>query len=303
MVNNDIYLGPGNISMESTLGAYYQDMKPAIYHFENDSLGRFDENGIPFLIVGNHPQYSIVYVIQYALIQHDIYLNKNKNDGELDRIEKCLNWLDERSEKHKNSLVWRSEENKQYGLQKGWISAMYQGQAISLYLRAYQLFNKTEYLQKAEAAYNFLKYDYSDGGVRRTDENGYIWLEEYPTEPPSYVLNGFIYTVFGILDLYRVTGKPEVKEFYDSCILTLKENVHKYHHWYWSVYDQGKKQLVSYYYQKNIHIPLMEILYALTNDEIFEIYRGKWSKQLNSKLSKFIVEIMYRIQPRMKKIL
>ena len=303
MVNNDIYLGPGNVSMANELGAYYQDFKPAIYHFENDSLGRFDEEGIPFLIIDGRPSYSVVYIIQYALILHDIYLSKNKNEEDLERIQKCLNWLDERAEKFKDSLVWRSEENKQYGLKKGWISAMYQGQAISLYLRAYQLFDKSEYLEKAQLSYNYFKYDYAEGGARRTDDNGYVWLEEYPTKPPSYVLNGFVYTVFGILDLYRVTGNTEVKELYDTCISTLKANIHKYHLWYWSVYDQDKKQLSSYYYQKNIHIPLMEILYKLTGEEIFNTYRRKWTKQLKSKLSKWIVKVMYRVQPRVKKIL
>jgi len=46
-VNNNLYLGIGNVSWEPNLGAYYQDLKEAIYHFDNitfDSLPNQLEN-------------------------------------------------------------------------------------------------------------------------------------------------------------------------------------------------------------------------------------------------------------------
>lgn len=299
-VNNNIYLGVGHISFDSNLGAYYQDFAPAIYHLENNSLGEFDEQGIPFLIEGDRKYYSVVYVIQYALIQHELLLRDDDIEKRKNIILTCINWLDNKAETFKDSIVWRSEENKQYNLEKGWISAMYQGQAISLYLRAGQLFNEPKYIEIAEKIFLFFQYDYSQGGALRIDKNGYKWLEEYPSNPPSYVLNGFIYSLLGILDLYRVTKNPNAKELYDNCILTLEKNIHKYDLFYWSVYDQDKKELVSYYYQKNVHIPLMAILFNLTKKDVFKTLEIKWSKQLNSKMALFLVQIMYRVQPRLR---
>lgn len=301
-VNDNLTLGVGDVSMTSKLGGYYQDFKPAIYHFENDSLGKTDENGIPHLIIDDKPYYSIVMVMQYALIQFEFIAKDGRTDERTSIIKNCLNWLDDKAEVFKDSVVWRSEANAQYKLPKGWTSGMYQGQAASLYLRAYQLFDNKDYLATAYKAIEYLKYDYADGGVRRTDENGYMWLEEYPTDPPSYVLNGFIYGLFGALDLYRVTGHEPAKELFDEGVKTLENNLYKYDRWYWSAYDQGKKELVSYYYQKNVHTPLMEIMYLITKEEIFQKYHIKWKGQLNSGFKRLIVKVMYRVQPRIKKL-
>lgn len=301
-VNDNLNLGVGNISHDRELGAYYQDLAPAIYHFEHNSMGAFDERGIPFLREEKRDYYSIVYVIQYALINHDLMLIDASTADEKKRIIKnCLDWLEEKAEDFRDSLVWRSEHNEQYKLPKGWISAMYQGQAISLFLRAYQLFGEEKYLKIAEKTFEFFKYDYAEGGVKRIDENGFIWFEEYPSDVPSLVLNGYIYTLFGIYDLYRVTKSEEAGQLFDECVRTLENNLHKYDVWYWSVYDQLKRELVSYYYQKNVHIPLMEIMYHLTGKQIFNKYAEKWKKNLNSAFDRFVVKIMYRVQPRIRK--
>ncbi|MCR9172972.1 MAG: D-glucuronyl C5-epimerase family protein [bacterium] len=301
-VNNDIHLGCGNISLDKELGGYYQDLREAIYHFDNNSLGRFDDKGIPYLVEKERDVYSIVYVIQYALIQYEFMVYEGESAERLEIFKNCISWLDEKAENFKDAVVWRSAKNIQYDLDEGWVSSMYQGQAASLYLRAYQLLGNETYLETAEKAIAFLQYDYSEGGVKRVDENGFTWFEEYPTDPPSYVLNGFIYTLFGMLDLYRVTGSENAKALYDECINTLENNLHQYHRWYWSVYDQKKEQLVSYYYQKNVHIPLMEILSKLTKKPIFATYHSKWKRQLSSPLNRMIVQLMYRIQPRLKRL-
>jgi len=289
--------------MDEELGGYYQDFREAIYHFDNNSLGRFDDKGIPYLVEKERDVYSIVYVIQYALIQYEFMMHDGVSQDRLEIFKNCISWLDEKAEPFKDSIVWRSPKNIQYNLPDGWISSMYIGQAISLYLRAYQLLKDDKHLETATKAFAFLKYDYSEGGVKRIDENGDLWFEEYPTDPPSFVLNGFIYTFFGVLDFYRVTKSQEAKETYDACIRTLENNLHKYHRWYWSVYDQKKEQLVSYYYQKNVHVPLLEILAKLTKKPIFARFHKKWERQLSGGLNRFIVKIMYRVQPRLKRLL
>jgi hypothetical protein len=300
-VNEKLHLGVGNISHEAKLGSYYQDFAPAIYHFEHNSFGEFDENGIPYLYIPEGRTYSIVYVIQYGLINHDLMLQGNDAENRKRIVRICLDWLEENSEDFEDSTVWRNHSDEQYDLQEGWISAMYQGQAISLFLRAYQLFGLEKYLHIAEKTFEFFKYDYSEGGVRRVDTDGYIWFEEYPTPIPSLVLNGYIYTMFGFYDLYRVTENKEAKNLFNEGVRTLENNLQKYDVWYWSLYDQLKEQLVSYYYQKNVHIPLMEIMYQLTGRKIFERYAEKWTKNLNNPFHKLIVKIMYRVQPRVKK--
>lgn len=301
-VNNNIKLGIGTISFDKKLNGYYQDVSASLTHIEDGIFADLDENGIPYCIEGENKNYYIVTIIQYALICYEFIVKEIDVKNNRNKFMQCINWLENKKERFQDSYVYRSDENNHYRLSSGWVSGMYQGQAISLYLRAYQLTGDNSYLSTAEMIFNSFKYDYSEGGFKRIDEKGFLWFEEYPTVKPSYVLNGFIYSMFGLLDLYRVTGNIDAKETWEECVKTVENNLYKYDVWYWSVYDQLKKELVSYYYQKNVHIPLMQILHGLTGKKIFSYYAVKWEKNLNSSFNNIITKIMYRIRPRILKL-
>ncbi len=302
-VDNDIVLGVGEIAFDNKLRGYYQDIAPSLVHIENGVFARLDENGIPFCVEGeNKRYYYIVTIIQYAMICYEFIVKDIEVESYTQKFLRCINWLDNKKELFNDSYVFRSFRNNQYNLPDGWISGMYQGQAISLYLRAYLLTGDQKYFDTVGKIFNSFNIDYEEGGFKRIDKEGNIWFEEYPTEKPSYVLNGFIYSMFGLMDYYRISNRQDVKEVWDNCVKTLENNLQRYDVWYWSVYDQGKKQLVSYYYQKNVHIPLMQIMYRLTGKEIFNRYAIKWEKNLNNPFHRFLTKIMYRIQPRLVKI-
>ena len=44
------------------------------------------------------------------------------------------------------------------------------------------------------------------GGVTYTDREGYKWFEEAIVEPPTHVLNGFIWATWGVYDYFLHTG-------------------------------------------------------------------------------------------------
>jgi heparosan-N-sulfate-glucuronate 5-epimerase len=85
-------------------------------------------------------------------------------------------------------------------LPAGWISAMAQGQAISLLTRSWRLTHRARYLEAARRALAPLRRPVSKGGVFRRLDGGW-WYEEYPTKQPSYTLNGFMFTLLGLYDL------------------------------------------------------------------------------------------------------
>ncbi|XP_065181779.1 D-glucuronyl C5-epimerase-like [Sycon ciliatum] len=89
-------------------------------------------------------------------------------------------------------------------LQPGWKSAMAQGQAISLLVRAYDHTHKEEFLDAAAKAIEPFKHLSKDGGVRAVFMDQYVWYEEYPTSPALFVLNGFISSMLGLYDLAEV---------------------------------------------------------------------------------------------------
>lgn len=300
--NYNLNLPAGNISLGSELGKYYQDFTQAIIHFDDKYFGDFDENGIPMCGFGKEATYNQIYIIQYGLILHDLIQKGIEVEQYSLKLKNCVEWMEKNEEETGDSIVWRNwYYDERYKLKSGWASGMYQGQAISLYLRYGQMIGKEDiYIEKAKRIYNFFQITYEDGGVRRTDSQNHLWFEEYPSDSPSFVLNGFIYTLFGFYDVWRVTKDPNVKLLIDECLNTLRNSLHLYDSGYWSVYDQLKKELATKYYHKNIHIPLMEILYGLTQEEIFLQYKKRWEKQLNSKINNIFVEVMYRVKPRLQ---
>ena len=83
----------------------------------------------------------------------------------------------------------------------GWYGAMCQGQAISVLCRAYHVTKDKKYLVAAEAALGPFQRSVSEGGVQTLFMDKYDWYEEYPTNPSTFILNGFMYSLIGLYDL------------------------------------------------------------------------------------------------------
>lgn len=300
--NKKIKLPLGQVNLDYELGIYYIDMRPAIVHYTSNFYdGKMDDKGVPMIGTKEGLQYSPINIAQYGLMLHADWL-ENKNIKTLEVLKNCLSILDKTKTINDDTCAWfHNYVEVRYNIAPPWASAMAQGELISFYLRMYQVLNDENLLNTAIKAYNFLKIDVKNGGVRKYDEDGNLWFEEYPSSPSSYVLNGFIYTIFGLYDLYRVSKDSIVKDDINACILTLKNNLHKFDSGYWSNYDLLKKELVRYYYQKNVHVPQLEILYILTGESIFEKYKIKWENNINP-FNYFLVKVMYRIRPRIQKL-
>lgn len=301
---NHINLTVGKFDLEISLGYYYIDMREAFLQYKEGIFGDFDENGLPMIGWGSHATYSPVNIAQYGFIVHDIWLSdKKKYKNYLDIMWACIDWFENNKVNFYESIVWTERnENERYGiLRKNWISAMTIGQVISFYLRMYQVKQKKILIDTINLAFKAFDYSIEEGGFKRIDEYGNLWFEEYASPLPSKVLNGFIYAIFGLLDFYRVTGNLKAKEYFDSCIETLINTIHNYDAGYWSYYDQMHKELVKFYYQKNVHAPQMMALYKITRVEKFKYYSEKWLSKATL-FNYLFVKLMYRILPRWRKL-
>ncbi|XP_037090364.1 D-glucuronyl C5-epimerase B-like [Pollicipes pollicipes] len=100
---------------------------------------------------------------------------------------------------------------------------MAQGQAMSLLTRAYRVTGDRRYLDAARRAAGPFSVDSRDGGVRTLFQDKYVWYEEYPTVPSSLVLNGFIYSLMGLYDLWRTEGEGgEAGRLYAAGLTSLR---------------------------------------------------------------------------------
>ena len=111
-------------------------------------------------------------------------------------------WLCENIDSSGN---WPTMHNKKIGdeeLLAPWPSAMSQGLALSVLARAYKNTEDSTYIVSARKAILSFGKTIEEGGVRTNNTFG-VFYEEYPLGSNStHVLNGFIYSLYGLYDLY-----------------------------------------------------------------------------------------------------
>jgi len=171
-----------------------------------------------------------------------------------------------------------------------WPSAMAQGFAMSALCRAYEVEPKPEYLRMAKACLTIFDVDLKDGGVLSHDPQGNVYYEEYAIPGKAYhVLNGFIYCLLGLYDLYRATGDTKAKSLYDTGIKTLSTPgiLNRYDQGFWTTYDQSPFHYPSFNYSA-IHIRQLNVLYSITGKQIFKDTEEKWRP--------YNLEHRYRVQ-------
>ena len=74
-------------------------------------------------------------------------------------------------------------------------------------------------------------------GRRRCDASRRPAFEEYPTEPPSFVLNGAIFAAWGVRDVAVGLADAEARGLFAAVVETLAGAVDRWDTGYWSLYD------------------------------------------------------------------
>ncbi len=134
-----------------------------------------------------------------------------------------------------------------------------------------------------------------EGGVLHKDDEGNHWIEEYLVDPPTHILNGFIWALWGVYDYHLLTRDPEASWLFKSLLGTITRNLEKYDAGFWSFYEltpQRIKSLASPFYHR-LHIVQLQIMHLMTDDEIFLFYANKWRDYLDRRLFR-VMAIMYK---------
>lgn len=252
--------------------------------------GPFDAKGVPLLdyrgIIGK--QYNPIAISQYGLGYFNLY-KKTGNKNNLTIATTQAEWLINNLEANEKYVkVWMHHFDWEYRdkLKSPWYSALAQGNGISLLTRIYQETNNVKYLTAAQEAFQALLLPIEQGGALFVDEIGNFWLEETIVNPPTHILNGFLWTVMGVWDLWLTTKDEKIKIFFEKCLKTLGENLPKFDAGFWSLYEQSgttMTMLASPFYHR-LHIVQLKILYAITRQLIFQEYANRWEGYSNNKL-------------------
>ena len=153
-----------------------------------------------------------------------------------------------------------------YNFPKNWIGGLAQGLAISALVNA-------DEVDAAEKAFLALHKH-----CRYRDKNNNIWIEEYPLDEPAHILNGFVYSLFGVFDLFITTKNKKARKLWEDGLKTLVKNIDRYDMDGWSKYDLAEEMPAQPFYH-NVHVKQMAALFSITEDATFFDYEQRWKNR------------------------
>ncbi|XP_041977576.1 D-glucuronyl C5-epimerase isoform X2 [Aricia agestis] len=173
-------------------------------------------------------------------------------------------------------------------LTPGWHSAMSQGHGISVLARAHYRSGDAAFLRAARRALRVLRLPSGAGGVRAVFMDKHVWYEEYPTTPPLFVLNGFIYTLLGLYDLHAIAGDRDAKHMFDDGMASLKALLPLFDTGSGSFYDLrhftlGVSPNIARWDYHATHVNQLYLLAGLDPDPILLSTAKRWENYMSGK--------------------
>lgn len=251
------------------IGGYYCDLR----HKARNTIEGMPANGF-----GERDYPWVIPIAQAALGYWDLRLEGEPVEKDFLHL---ADWLVRNADPGAGGVVWRTDfAVPKYGLAPGWTSAMGQSQAISVLLRAHLLSGREEYLELARGGLGSLLLPVAEGGTQSTID-GHPVLEEYPTERPEAVLNGWIFALFGLHELDLAVGDERARSLFEASADGLIELLPRYDIGWWSLYslgDHGRLDLAKPFYQR-LHPVLLEALNLIRPSPVLERYARRWRDQ------------------------
>jgi|SRR5579872_103100 len=220
----------------------------------------FDSDGV--LLIGG--VYKPADIAQYALSQHEALC-----EGFVQAKPMFLaqaRYL-QRAQRDDGSYPY-TQPNPEYSAASGWISAMAQGEAASVLMRAWVLTQDQDLKNAAEKALVPLRKDVARGGASFIRGSS-VFFEEVATPNPCHILNGHLFAAFAIWEAVQIgLADEELKNLHAVSISTLGRWLDLYDAGGWSYYDlatdlEGQRHLASLFYHQ-FHISQLEVYGAMT---------------------------------------
>ncbi|HYI66729.1 MAG TPA: D-glucuronyl C5-epimerase family protein [Candidatus Limnocylindrales bacterium] len=160
-----------------------------------------------------------------------------------------------------------------YGLGPGWYSGMAQGIAASVLFRAGRYRGSAEYTSLGLLALDLMLEDTDRGGCTIYDRSMVRFIEEYPSTPPSLVLNGAVFAIIGLVEGHSVDD-DRVQQAAEG----LGSLVPRYDLGYWSAYDLRYSTPASYAYHM-LHVSLLRVLGGIVDAPNLTAFADRWALQ------------------------
>lgn len=256
--------GTGTCYSKTEVSGYYNDLTDKVLKDDPDIL-------VPkYRVDSGEEIYFSIGIFQYGLAAYDLFLKTNGNAYK-EKLIACAEWAVSNQQEDGGwvTFEYKSPDNP--------YSSMAQGEAISMLIRAHIVTGDNRYLDSINKAKKFMLKPISEGGTTEYN-NGEVLFYEHTKNP--VILNGWIFSLWGLYDYCKYTNYGESKELLNATLESLKKKLPDFDAKYWSKYEAGKR-ICSPFYHK-LHIAQLEVMYDLFGDSIYKEYADKWRACQNS---------------------
>jgi len=208
----------------------------------------------------------------FALYKYNKYLSSTSDEDYLS-FHKQWEYLEAHRISNETGSYWEyTHDFKRFDLAGPWVSGLAQGIIASVYLRKFRVEKNREYLDTAKRCIDFC-FHKENGLNRSLGEEGQYWIEEYPGEMGSGVLNGYLFFLIALVEL--TTYDESYEEKLSLGLRTVLSEIPSYHKGRYLKYSKNIPDLANRHYQE-IHAYQLDHLFQLTNAKVFEALKNYW---------------------------
>jgi len=264
-------------------GDWLQGEKNDVEHWGDVRMD--DATGLPKFLHGGKLDFLPITVAHYGLQYYSIWSLNHNDASAWAKTLKTADWF---VANQNSDGGWPAKFDFEFQpgltstLKSGWYSGMSQGMGATLLARVYAQTKDAKYRTAALKALNPLTVPVADGGVQRTFDGKYQWWEEYPTKNyPTYVLNGFIYCLLGVYDVWQLLGDTKAGQLYNSGLASLLRMINLYDLGSHTSYDllhysiPGIPPNIARWGYHNLHVSQLSVLNIITNGQ-FKDLQARW---------------------------
>ena len=257
--------GEGLCYSKDEIKGYYNDFTEKITRFG------YNDSRIPLATVdGGKEIYFPISIFQYGLGAYDLFL-LDKNESSFDKFISCADWA-VNNQQHNGGWITFA-----YKKIKNPYSSMAQAEAVSLLIRAYIETEKSDYLDAARKAIDYMLLPVEQGGTAwySGEDVGFLECSDFPL-----ILNGWIFSLWGLYDYYKFTNCDRIHGILNKSLDTLKRKLPEFDIKYWSKYDIDRNISSPFYHR--LHINQLITMHKLFGDDIYKKYADKWEGYTHS---------------------
>jgi len=248
----------------------------------------FDAVGACFDVKGYHS----ATIAQHALVDWNQFL-ANDYENDRDMFLTKARWLIEHEVRIGNDAGgWPISSPHPY-VRDGrlWLSALVQGNVLSVLVRAYQLTGEEIFLEVARRAVRTFEQDILDGGISTPIGEDGVFFEEVAVYPAAHILSGFLFALIGLYDYVAVTADTQVKLLVQRGMATMLILLDEFDTGFWTRSDLLHRYLSSPAHL-TLQIMLLEALATYSDCEQYSVLASRWKSyqcQLRFRLRHLII--------------